>query len=147
MQKRFPPIFRGQCIARAGSLLLPVAVVALLVVSPVDAAHRPTAVPSLVVWVDTPQHASIEKSAATWGRAPVTIVVHAFSSIQADLKTVTPENAPDIIIGQHDWIGDLVANGLLLPIFPSVVTKAQFPQYALDAFSYGIALKKLYGAP
>jgi arabinogalactan oligomer/maltooligosaccharide transport system substrate-binding protein len=147
MQKRFPPIFRGQCIARAGSLLLAVAVVALLVVSPVSAAHRGAEASSLVVWADTPQQASIQRSAATWGRAPVTVVVHSFSSIQADLKTVTPENAPDIIIGQHDWIGDLVTNGLVLPIFPSAATKAQFPQYALDAFSYGIALKKLYGAP
>jgi arabinogalactan oligomer / maltooligosaccharide transport system substrate-binding protein len=134
-------------IARAGSLLLAVAVVPFLVVSPVSAAHHSAAASSLVVWVDTPQQASIEKSAATWGRAPVIVVVHSFSSIQADLKTVTPENAPDIIIGQHDWIGDLVTNGLVLPIFPSAATKAQFPQYALDAFSYGIALKKLYGAP
>jgi arabinogalactan oligomer/maltooligosaccharide transport system substrate-binding protein len=136
-----------ECIARAGYLLVAVAVVALLVVSPVAAAHRNAAASSLVIWVDTPQQASIEKSAATWGRAPVTVVVHAFSTIQADLKTVRPENAPDIIVGQHDWIGDLVTNGLVLPIFPTAATKAQFPQYALDAFSYGIALKKLYGAP
>jgi arabinogalactan oligomer/maltooligosaccharide transport system substrate-binding protein len=135
-------------IARAGSLLLAVAVVALLVVvSPVAAAHRSAATSNLVVWVDTPQQASIEKSAAAWGKAPVTVVVHAFGSIHADLKTVKPENAPDIIIGQHDWIGDLVTNGLVLPIYPSAATKAQFPQYALDAFSYGIAVKKLYGAP
>jgi maltose-binding protein MalE len=146
MQRKFAPIFRGRCIARAGSLLLAVAVVALLVVSPV-AAHRSAAASNLVIWVDTPQQASIEKSAATWGRAPVTVVVHAFSNINTDLKTVAPANAPDIIIGQHDWIGDLVTNGLALPIFPSAATKAQFPQYALDAFSYGIALKKLYGAP
>ena len=137
----------NECIARAGSLLLAVGVAALLVVSPVAAGHRSAATSNLVVWVDTPQQASIEKSAAVWGRAPVTVVVHAFSSIHADLKTVKPENAPDIIVGQHDWLGDLVANGLLLPIYPSAVTKAQFPQYALDAFSYGIALKKLYGAP
>jgi arabinogalactan oligomer/maltooligosaccharide transport system substrate-binding protein len=134
-------------IARAGTLLLAVAVVALLVVSPVPAAQRSTAATNLVVWVDTAQKPSIDKSAAAWGKAPVTVVVHAFSSIPSDLKTVRPENAPDIIIGQHDWIGDLVTNGLLLPIYPTTATKAQFPQYALDGFSYGIALKKLYGAP
>jgi arabinogalactan oligomer/maltooligosaccharide transport system substrate-binding protein len=134
-------------IARAGSLLLAVAVVALLVVAPVTAAQRGPAASNLVVWVDSPQKASLEKSAAVWGKAPVTVVVHAFTSIHADLKTVKPENAPDIIIGQHDWIGDLVTNGLVLPIYPSAATKAQFPQYALGGFSYGIAVKKLYGAP
>jgi arabinogalactan oligomer / maltooligosaccharide transport system substrate-binding protein len=139
MQKKFPPVFRA--------LLLAVGVVALLVASPVSAAHRSVAASNLVFWVDTPQQASIEKSAAAWGKAPVTVVVHAFSSIHADLKTVSPENAPDIIIGQHDWIGDLVSSGLVVPIYPSAATKAQFPQYALDAFSYGIAVKKLYGAP
>jgi maltose-binding protein MalE len=144
MQKKF---FQGRRLARAGSLLLAIGVVASLVVSPGSAAHRSATASNLVVWVDTPQQASIQKSAAAWGRAPVTIVVHAFGNIHADLKTVKPENAPDIIIGQHDWIGDLVANGLILPIYPSDATKAQFPQYALDAFSYGIALKKLYGAP
>jgi arabinogalactan oligomer / maltooligosaccharide transport system substrate-binding protein len=134
-------------IARAGTLLLAVAVLALLAVAPVTAAHRSVAASNLVVWVDSPQKSSIEKSAAAWGKAPITVVVHAFSSIRADLTTVKPENAPDIVIGQHDWIGDLATNGLLLSINPSAATKAQFPQYALDAFSYGIALKKLYGAP
>jgi arabinogalactan oligomer/maltooligosaccharide transport system substrate-binding protein len=133
--------------ARAGSLLLAAAVVAVLWVAPVTAAHRSVAASNLVVWVDSPQKSAIETSAAAWGKAPLTVVIHAYSSIHADLTTVRPENAPDIIIGQHDWIGDLATNGLVLPINPSPATKAQFPQYALDAFSYGIALKKLYGAP
>jgi arabinogalactan oligomer / maltooligosaccharide transport system substrate-binding protein len=134
-------------ITRIGNLLLAAAAATLLVASPVTGAQRRTAASNLVVWADSSQKPSIEKSAAAWGKVPVTVVVHAFSSIHADLKTVTPENAPDIVIGQHDWIGDLATNGLLLPIYPTAATKAQFPQYALDAFSYGIALKKLYGAP
>ena len=52
-----------------------------------------------------------------------------------------------MIVGQNDWLGGLVGSGLLLPLYPSTAVKRQFPQYTLDAFSYGIALKKLYGAP
>jgi arabinogalactan oligomer / maltooligosaccharide transport system substrate-binding protein len=63
------------------------------------------------------------------------------------LKTVQSETAPDVIVGAHDWVGELSANGSIVPLFPSAATKKQFPAYALDAFSYGTAIKKLYGAP
>ena len=33
------------------------------------------------------------------------------------------------------------------PLYPSKVVLAQFPKYTLDAFSYGTAVKKLYGVP
>ena len=52
-----------------------------------------------------------------------------------------------MIVGAHDWIGELSANGSIVPLFPSSATAKQFPAYALDAFSYGTAVKKLYGAP
>ena len=50
-------------------------------------------------------------------------------------------------MGAHDWVGELAANGSVVPLFPSTATKKQFPGYALDSFSYGTAVKKLYGAP
>ena len=43
--------------------------------------------------------------------------------------------------------GQLAANGLVLPLYPSKATLAQFPKYALGAFSYGTAVKKLFGIP
>ena len=134
-------------IARVGTFLLAVTSVALLFVGQGVAAHRNAKATNLVIWVDSPQKASIEKSAAAWGKAPVTVLVHSFGGIRDDLKTVKPENAPDIIIGPHDWVGDLATNGLIEPLYPTAATKKQFPGYALDAFSYGTAVKKLYGAP
>ena len=134
-------------IGRVGILMLAVAAVALLVISPVTAAHRTTNAANLVVWVDSPQKDSIEKSAKAWGKAPVTVLVHSFGAIRDDLKTVAPENAPDIVIGPHDWVGDLATNGLILRLYPSAATKKQFPKSALNAFSYGTAVKKLYGSP
>jgi arabinogalactan oligomer/maltooligosaccharide transport system substrate-binding protein len=100
-----------------------------------------------VIWVSSAEQASITKSAATWGKSPVAISVHDFAGIRNELATVNPPTAPDVIVGQNDWLGGLVGSGLLLPLYPSTAAKRQFPQYTLDAFSYGIALKKLYGAP
>src|SRR6266545_4960133 len=86
-------------IARVGTFLLAVCAVSLLFVGPGVAAHRGTQATNLLIWVDSPQKPSIEKSAAAWGKAPVTVLVHSFGGIRDDLKTVKPEHAPDIIIG------------------------------------------------
>ena len=53
-----------------------------------------------------------------------------------------------MIIGAHDWTGQLAADGLVAPALPDARRRrAQFPAYALGAFSYGTAVKRLYGAP
>jgi arabinogalactan oligomer / maltooligosaccharide transport system substrate-binding protein len=101
----------------------------------------------LTVWVDNVQKPAIDKITSAWGNrrgVDVNVVFHAFGNIRDDLKTVKAENAPDVIVAAHDWTGDLAANGLVLQLFPKKATKAQFPKYALDAFSYG---GRLYGAP
>jgi maltose-binding protein MalE len=49
-----------------------------------------------------------------------------------------------VIIGAHDWTGQLAADGSVVTINPKKAVRKQFPKYALDAFSYG---GKLYGAP
>ena len=77
----------------------------------------------------------------------VEVVQKDFGQIRDDLKTVQAETAPDVIVGAHDWVGELSANGSIVPLFPSTATTKQFPAYALNAFSYGTAVKKLYGAP
>ncbi len=77
----------------------------------------------------------------------VSVVQKEMGPIREDLKTVQADTAPDVIVGAHDWVGELAANGSVVPLFPSTATKKQFPAYALNAFSYGTAIKKLYGAP
>jgi arabinogalactan oligomer / maltooligosaccharide transport system substrate-binding protein len=131
-------------ISPVAALFCALVAVALLTVSPVTAAQRAT---TIVIWATSAQKASVEESAAAWGKAPVTVSVHEFSTIPSELHAVAPQNAPDIVVGQNGWLGDFVPSGLLLPLYPSTATKRQFPAYTLDAFSYGIALKKLYGAP
>ena len=77
----------------------------------------------------------------------VSVVQKELGPIREDLKTVQADTAPDVIVGAHDWIGEVAANGSVVPLFPSKATLKQFPAYASNAFSYGTAIKKLYGAP
>ena len=102
------------------------------------------------IWTDKDRVAAVTKVANAWAAtkgASVEVVQKDFGQIRDNLKTVQAETAPDVIVGAHDWIGELSANGSIVPLFPSSATKKQFPAYALDAFSYGTAIKKLYGAP
>ena len=103
--------------------------------------------PRITIWVDNVQKPAIDRITSAWGTrrgVNVNVTFHAFGNIRDDLKTVKAENAPDVIVAAHDWTGDLAANGLVLQLFPKKATRAQFPKYALDAFSYG---GRLYGAP
>jgi arabinogalactan oligomer/maltooligosaccharide transport system substrate-binding protein len=77
----------------------------------------------------------------------VKVVTKNFGDIRDNLGTVNAADAPDVITAAHDWTGKLAANGLVQPIFLSAAVKKQFPSYTLDAFSYGTAVKKLYGVP
>jgi arabinogalactan oligomer/maltooligosaccharide transport system substrate-binding protein len=102
------------------------------------------------IWTDKDRVAAVTKVANAWAASKsvkIEVVQRDFGQIRDSLKTVQAETAPDVIVGAHDWIGELSANGSIVPLFPSTATKKQFPAYALNAFSYGVAVKKLYGAP
>jgi arabinogalactan oligomer / maltooligosaccharide transport system substrate-binding protein len=137
-------------VGRRSAILLAVvlaAALALLGARATPAAHAGAKASKLTIWVDNVQKPAIDKVASAWGTrrgVDVNVVFHSFGNIRDDLKTVKAENAPDVIVAAHDWTGDLAANGLVLPLFPTKALKAQFPKYALDAFSYG---GRLYGAP
>jgi len=137
-------------VGRRSAILLAVvlaAALALLGARATPAAHAGAKASKLTIWVDNVQKPAIDKVASAWGTrrgVDVNVVFHSFGNIRDDLKTVKAENAPDVIVAAHDWTGDLAANGLVLPLFPTKALKKQFPKYALDAFSYG---GRLYGAP
>jgi arabinogalactan oligomer / maltooligosaccharide transport system substrate-binding protein len=105
---------------------------------------------TIVIWTDHDRNAAVTKVAGDWASSrgvTVKVVEKAFGDIRDNLKTVAAADAPDVIVGAHDWTGELAANGLVVPLFPKTAVKAQFPGYTLNAFSYGTAVKKLYGAP
>jgi len=102
------------------------------------------------IWTDKDRRADIERIANVWGArrgVNVEVVEKNFGDIRDQLKTVAVGIAPDVIIGAHDWTGQLAADGLVVPLQPRKATLRQFPAYSIDAFSYGTTVKRLYGAP
>lgn len=129
--------------------------VAGLTVAAFVALSMPTgsgAATTLRIWTDADRKVAVEKVANAWGAkngVVVTVVQKDFGKIRDDLKTVDASTAPDVIVGAHDWVGELSANGSIVPLTVSKSVLAKIPSYALDAFSYANAkgVKKLYGAP
>ena len=128
-------------ISRVGSVLVAGILGALLLVAPAAPSTRGGAnvrATKLVVWSDQDRKAAVDKVVSAWGAArgvEVEVVVKGFGDIRDNLKTVQPDNAPDVIVGAHDWTGSLAASGLVLPLFPSKSLKGAFPAYTLEAFS------------
>ncbi|HBF69045.1 MAG TPA: maltose ABC transporter substrate-binding protein, partial [Thermotoga sp.] len=75
---------------------------------------------------------------------PVEVQYVDFGSIKSKFLTAAPQGqGADIIVGAHDWVGELAVNGLIEPI-PNFSDLKNFYDTALKAFSYG---GKLYGVP
>jgi maltose/maltodextrin transport system substrate-binding protein/arabinogalactan oligomer/maltooligosaccharide transport system substrate-binding protein len=112
-----------------------------------EAAPAEEAGPSLVIWADNTRAPALEAVAsdfeAQYG-VKVEIVEIGFGDIRDQFKVAAPAGeGPDIIIGAHDWLGELVVNGLLAEI--DLGEKAdQFLDAAVNAFMYD---GKLYGMP
>lgn len=106
---------------------------------------------TITIWTDSNRAAAITKAAHAYESANpgvnVNVVQQQFGNIENNLGTVAANNAPDIIVAAHDWTGQLAANGLVVPLYLSKAQKKEFPKYTLNAFSYGLAVKHLYGLP
>jgi arabinogalactan oligomer / maltooligosaccharide transport system substrate-binding protein len=128
--------------------VLAVAASALVFVTPALSAHKDGS--TLVIWTDQDRQAAVTQLANQWAAGKgitVKVVVKDTGSIRDNLGTVSATDAPDVLTAAHDWTGQLAANGLVEPLFPSASVRSQFPGYTLNAFSYGTAVKKLYGIP
>ena len=135
-------------LKRMWALLGVVAALAAVAATQAVAAHK--AGPTIVIWTDSDRAAAVTKVANDWAAssgATIKVVTKNFGDIRDNLGTVAAADAPDVITAAHDWTGQLAANGLVTPIFLSTATKKNFPSYTLNAFSYGTAVKKLYGVP
>ena len=135
---------------RIGALL--VVVVAGFLAALAGSIHSARAAgPTLTIWVDQTRKDAVTQVVNQWAAknpgVTINVVVQDFGGIRDKLGTVDASTAPDVIVGAHDWTGQLAANGLVEPIYLSAAEKKQFPAYTLNAFSYGLAVKKLYGVP
>ena len=125
--------------------------------TPTTAAETPTTAaaaapaegegPTLTIWADDTRSPILEKLGAAFENeygVKIVVTQKAFGSIRDDLKVAGPAGeGPDIIIGAHDWLGELVENGLLAEIDLGAAAD-QFLPAAVKAFTYDGAL---YGMP
>ncbi|UCF10571.1 MAG: maltose ABC transporter substrate-binding protein [Candidatus Bipolaricaulota bacterium] len=103
--------------------------------------------PKLTIWADdvgTPVFRDIAAGFTAVTGVEVEVVEIAFSDIRGQFNTAAPTGeGPDLLVGAHDWVGELVVNGLLDPIDLSARID-EFNPVAIDGFSYG---GLLYGVP
>lgn len=103
--------------------------------------------PTLVIWADETRAAVIEELGGAFAEEyGVDLVVQqlGFGDIRDQLRIAGPAGeGPDIIIGAHDWLGELVDNGLLAPIDLGGA-EADFAQSAIAAMTWN---GELWGVP
>jgi arabinogalactan oligomer/maltooligosaccharide transport system substrate-binding protein len=101
----------------------------------------------LVIWTDNLKVGAVRSVAQTFAKANgISVKVQVVSS---DLQTnfVTADaagNGPDVVVGAHDWIGNLVQNGAVDPLPISPEQLSAYSELAVRAVTYG---GQLYGIP
>ncbi len=127
------------------SLILVVVMVLSALPLAVSSAQDDT--PSLLIWTDETRASVIEELGTAFEEEyGVDLVVQqlGFGDIRDQLRIAGPAGeGPDIIIGAHDWLGELVTNGLLAPVDLGDKTE-DFAEVAIHAFSWD---GELYGVP
>jgi arabinogalactan oligomer/maltooligosaccharide transport system substrate-binding protein len=101
----------------------------------------------LVIWTDDTRQPVVEEIATTFAdENGVSVAVQEleFGQIREQLSLTAPAgDGPDIVIGAHDWLGELVTNGVLEPLDLSAIA-GDFQDVAIDAFTYE---GQTYGLP
>jgi maltose/maltodextrin transport system substrate-binding protein/arabinogalactan oligomer/maltooligosaccharide transport system substrate-binding protein len=102
----------------------------------------------LLIWADDTRTPIMQEVAAQFTAAygvEVEIQQVGFSDMPGQLLTAGPAGeGPDILIGPHDKLGELIQNGLLEPIVLPTAVIGEFNPSAISAFSWG---GLLYGVP
>jgi len=94
---------------------------------------------ALVIWADDTRAPILEELGVAFEEEfgiPVVVQELEFGDIRDQLKTAGPAGeGPDIIIGAHDWLGELAVNGMLAELDVEDVADLFLPA-ALNAFVY-----------
>ncbi len=103
---------------------------------------------SLVIWSDDLRAAALEDVAALFEEetgVPVTLQVVANENLREQFKDSVGAGAgPDIAVGAHDWLGELVQNNVAAPVQLSSDLAGQFTPESVEAFTYE---GQTYGVP
>lgn len=101
----------------------------------------------LVIWADDKRTAVLKPFAEKFGQANgVTVEVQAISKDQQTTFVTASQqgSGPDVMVGAHDWIGNLVQNGAIDPVQLTAEQKSAFSEIAIKAVTYN---GQLYGVP
>lgn len=101
----------------------------------------------LVIWVDENRLPVIQPAADAFESetgTSVDLVVKNFEDIRADFVAQVPTGeGPDITVGAHDWLGEFMENGVVLPIELGDAA-GEYNPVALAAFTWD---SQVYGLP
>lgn len=94
----------------------------------------------LLIWADdtrAPIMEELGKAFAEEFGVPVEVTEMGFGDIRSQLAVAGPAGeGPDIIVGAHDWLGELIVNGLLEPIDLGDYAH-DFESVTVEAFTWG----------
>ena len=101
----------------------------------------------LVIWADQKRADALTDIAEAFGEENgISVAVQVVSQdLQTNFVTAnTAENGPDIVIGAHDWIGNLVQNSAIDPINLPEADRAEYSDIAIQGVTYE---GSIYGLP
>jgi arabinogalactan oligomer / maltooligosaccharide transport system substrate-binding protein len=100
----------------------------------------------LVVWADETRVQALQPFVEQFGEdngIAVALQELEFDNLRSQFSTAAPAGeGPDIIVGAHDWLGELVTNGLVAPI--DLANADDYAEVAIEAMTYE---GQLYGVP
>ncbi len=100
----------------------------------------------LVVWTDDLKLGGVTAVAEAFGEAQgITVSVQAVTELQPNFVTANGAgNGPDVVVGAHDWLGNLVQNGAVEPLQLTADQLAGYSEKAVEAVTYD---DKVYAVP
>ena len=100
----------------------------------------------LVIWTDDLTIDAVKKIADGFGETNgISVDVQAITDTQSNFVTAnTAGNGPDVVLGAHDWIGNLVQNGAIDPLQLTPDQLGAYSDVAVKATTYD---EQLYGLP
>lgn len=112
----------------------------------VDAKDPSRADADLVIWADADRAPILTKYADQFAQEnAVTVAVQIATETRKQFGDATKVGkGPDIVVGAHDWLGELVQNGTVAPIQLDEATAAKFAPAAMTASKFN---GQNYGVP
>ena len=102
----------------------------------------------LVIWADEEKAPALEPSAKEWGEqngVEVVVEVVPGDELQGNFVTANQAgNGPDVTMGAHDWIGNLVQNGAISPVQLPADVDSTIAPVGIEAVTYD---GQTYGVP